>query len=329
MAPARRHAVTLTDLLIVLVMLALVAPGVLQLIHRTGRQAPRIKCASNLRQIGVGIVMYAAENKGIYPRTIYEVGTQPTQYTSALAANPFGADGPGPNDVTAPLFLLMRAKYFSTADVFVCPSTDRVAWDFGGKTAQQVSNFPGERHLSYSCANPYSDATAADRGFRMQRLTPGFVVAADMNPGQGGGYDIALPKSPSAPPQEMAKANTRNHNGAGQNVLYADASVRWQQNPFVGVNQDNIYTSAGGAEPNFTTTSPGVGLPRWSGDSVLLPVAVGSPNSRDAVGGRGTNRVLIVGGIVLLVGIGIAVFLVVLRKPKPVVSASAASPPPP
>jgi prepilin-type processing-associated H-X9-DG protein len=334
MSSRGRRAFTLTDLLILLLMLALLCPVVFQSGQRSRETANRVKCGSNLRMIGQAILLYANENKGNYPRTIYQAGTQPTQYTGVHAPNPFGTGAPGPDDVTAALFLLIRTQDIDSSP-FVCPSTDCVAWDFGGKTAQQVSNFPGERNLSYSYANPYPDFTAVNRGYKMN-LTVGaqFAVAADMNPGQGGGYDATLPKSPGAPQQEMSKANSRNHQGAGQNVLYGDGHVDFVQNPFVGVQRDNIYTPAGGADPNFTTTSPNVvGLPRWAGDSVLLPAATMTPNSAAAVATVRASRrmatVLIVAGVVLLLAIGVAVFVLVLRKPRPAVDASYASSPPP
>src|SRR4051812_13468259 len=42
--------------------------------------ARRVKCASNLRQIGMGLLLYANENRGAYPRTVFDVqhADQPT-----------------------------------------------------------------------------------------------------------------------------------------------------------------------------------------------------------------------------------------------------------
>jgi prepilin-type processing-associated H-X9-DG protein len=40
----------------------------------------------------------------------------------------------------------------------------------------------------------------------------------------------------------MKQANSNNHDGDGQNVLFGDGHVEFLQNPFVGVQRDNIFT---------------------------------------------------------------------------------------
>jgi hypothetical protein len=145
------------------------------------------------------------------------------------------------------------------------------------------SNFRGARNLSYSYANPFSAAP----GYRFNaNLLPGdFVVIADMNPGKYGGNDVTAPPA-DAPPLELAKANSRNHGGAGQGVLFADIHVEWRQTPYTGVGYyttkevgDNIYTVMGERalpekpEPLMTVkglVGPGFG-PAWKGDTYLVP----------------------------------------------------------
>ena len=70
----------------------------------------------------------------------------------------------------------------------------------------------------------------------------------------------------------MQKANSRNHQGAGQAVLFGDGHVDFVQNPFCGTQRDNIYTRGG--TDRTTVARPPVGAdadPAWAGDSVLLP----------------------------------------------------------
>ena len=50
--------------------------------------------------------------------------------------------------------------------------------------------------------------------------------------------------------------NSGNHAGEGQNVGYADDHVAWATNPYVGTNQDNIFTFMG---TNTTIATAGGG----------------------------------------------------------------------
>jgi prepilin-type processing-associated H-X9-DG protein len=90
-----------------------------------------------------------------------------------------------------------------------------------------------------------------------------FAVAADINPGTApANSDDALKPMAASSAREMKLANSNNHDKDGQNILYADGHVAWESNPFVGVNKDNIYTSADGKV---------IASPTTVDDSVLLP----------------------------------------------------------
>src|SRR5262249_53872994 len=107
---------------------------------------------------------------------------------------------------------------------------------------------------------------------RVGNIDAEFALGADLNPGkQGSTYDVTLPTESSTGSQ-MKKANSANHNAAGENVLFGDAHVDFVQNPFCGQRRDNIYTIGGAADGSSTTSKNMVGSPMWKGDSVLLPV---------------------------------------------------------
>ncbi len=130
--------------------------------------------------------------------------------------------------------------------VVICPYTDVNQFEEEPPTDLAArSNFTNYRkNLGYSYANPYPDAAADAKGYRLHsRLGSDFAVAADLNPG---------PKDD----------NSKNHEDEGQNVLYADGHVQWQQSPNCGVAADNIYRNKNGEVP---------GSPVDVADSVLLP----------------------------------------------------------
>ena len=43
-------------------------------------------------------------------------------------------------------------------------------------------------------------------------------------------------------PKHWRPFNSRNHNGDGQNVLFADGHAEFRRTPTIGIDYDNIYT---------------------------------------------------------------------------------------
>jgi len=225
---------------------------------RSRETANRVKCASNLRQIGQAMLLYANDHRGQYPRVIFVGGADPTPV--------WGTSAPDPNDVTATMFLLLRTQDI-TAEVFTCPSSNAEKDLFGGGTNGPLDrrNFTDvKKNLSYSIHNPYvKDGLIPPMvtTYWTSGMSAEFAIAADINPGTAGGDDVNKPTTTSSA-RDTGVANSNNHDKDGQNILYGDGHVAWESNPFVGVNRENIFSAGDGRV---------VASPVNVDDSVLLP----------------------------------------------------------
>ena len=281
-----RGGFTVIELLVVLGIILILLSIFVPYLMAMRESDRRVRCAENLKQIRDALKVYAANNGGSFPRVVYDPAGNPNGYVAfsgSDASDPFARNSAvQPNDVTASLRLLVRLGLIRDVRVFVCPSSggsQDPLTDARGQAvaAPQRGNFRRSANLSYGYASPFSTTP----GYHVNGDQPSdFAIMADRGRVKVDKNHAYLGPAMGAPPLELARGNSGNHHGAGQNVLYAGGNVAFQTTPYCGVKQDNIYTALWPI-PLETGHSPPPGGngywgprigPSWYADSYLVPV---------------------------------------------------------
>ena len=293
-----RRGVTLTELLAavggMVCLTAVLCPALME----AKDSAEKTTCAANLSRIGEALRLYAGDHDGFLPDcgAASSLGGTPPADGRHVASR-FNAPGssawPHVRAVgnQANLWILVQEGY-AAARLFICPATsdrpslndDRSDAVMGFLAMDPATGCPTpaeDRFLkrvaagrcSYSYQNqfvhPGTDPEVADSKNATTHilLYPAtLAILADRNP-----YTRTdLVRQPVVSPADQPEANSPNHGGRGQNVLYLGGDVQWQESPRCGLPRsdgryDNIYWPDAGPPDDPTN------IPRTLDDSYLVP----------------------------------------------------------
>jgi prepilin-type N-terminal cleavage/methylation domain-containing protein len=99
----RPHAFTLIELLVVIAIIAILAAILFPVFAQAREKARQAACLSNMKQIGIGLIMYASDYDSQYPPSQLGFGSQLVSWPQ------------------------MMQPYIKNQDVFACPSTSQSA----------------------------------------------------------------------------------------------------------------------------------------------------------------------------------------------------------
>ncbi len=218
---------TLIELLVVIAIIAILAAMLLPALSRAKEKAKRISCVNNLRQIGIGLTIYAGDNNDYVVEARWADGGTPP--------NPPGSVKGRYNQhaINAPQADSLKSVYLdptktNTASVWACPSLGI------GSAAYNDTTTPPQWNVGYQYFGgiywwynqAYSSGIISASPTKLSTAKPSWVLAADLvckNPSASGNQwaDVASPLNTVA----HKRPGTSYPDGA--NHLTVDGAVNW------------------------------------------------------------------------------------------------------
>ncbi len=187
---------TLVELLAVIGIIAVLIALLLPAMNKARDAARVVQCASNLHQIGIGIVNYAGDYQSRLPQPFskikadgsYEINEPQWTHYARFGATTLNGNPELQHLTRTPisLGLLVSQKYVASAEVMYCPSQNVFDWSydkFNGPpwVALRDSSQAGDCYVGYNY-NPNIKDTAGKKMLylKLSHLKPEGVLAMDL-----------------------------------------------------------------------------------------------------------------------------------------------------
>lgn len=243
---------TRVEVIVVIISITILI-GTLLLLPSVFKGGPfQMSCARNLAVLGKVMQLYCNDYNGNYPHaggpnTIWARYTKDWDANNRSDAYALDSNGTsGQASISSCLYLLVK-HYQVKPELFICGGDSGVRvfkpaeygiskkdltklWDFGQEPELRVS------YSYHTPFNEYALTTASD---------PGMAILADRNPwitSEAAEHRRYNSFNPYGDRENIKKGNSLSHQEEGQNVLFVDGHVGFEDVSFCGVNKDNIYT---------------------------------------------------------------------------------------
>jgi prepilin-type N-terminal cleavage/methylation domain-containing protein/prepilin-type processing-associated H-X9-DG protein len=231
---------TLIELLVVIAIIAILAAMLLPALAKAKEKALRVNCVSNLKQIGVGIFMYADDNEGKVPPCRVNATSGSVWYPYEVGRIAVGTHNwnEGPHNLGS----LWSGKQVPEGKVLYCPSSkrypgnftydnyaERDVWPFGVNPANTNPDFvrSGYSYFPQSKTKEF-DARGNPIYAKMTQIKVGgtgptynLLKMSEMDVNKAMSTDLVYSSAPESQPH-------RDGGLGGVNALFGDGHVRFQ-----------------------------------------------------------------------------------------------------
>ncbi|MFQ6097916.1 MAG: prepilin-type N-terminal cleavage/methylation domain-containing protein [Armatimonadota bacterium] len=218
------NAFTLIELLVVIAIIAILASLIFPVFSRAREKARQGRCSSNIRQIGMALLMYADDFDECMPPQ-FTGGPQPGLYRWMDEILP----------------------YVRNAQLFVCPTKAKAVYvpdtvgEYGGYVCN-VAYFGRDNNDGQPTEPPFS---IVGRALSEIEDESGTIMVGD---GRTSNYQAAWNTRPNQP-KVITDGHLHNYHGRhndGLNALYCDGHVKWRAlRALLKANSNGVY-------PHFT-----------------------------------------------------------------------------
>jgi prepilin-type N-terminal cleavage/methylation domain-containing protein/prepilin-type processing-associated H-X9-DG protein len=233
-----RRAFTLIELLVVIAIIAILAAILFPVFARARENARRASCQSNLKQIGIGIMMYTQDYDEHY------MGSSRSCVNTADC---------GTTGTTYSLWCYDLQPYTKSVQLFVCPS-DSVGissvdaatglWKYSGSESYGMVGYWNTSLSTPAITYPFSRASLASI-----EDPAGTIMISDSDYYVARGYEPYNSDNPSAGTVDNTRAIAVRHLD-GTNFLWGDGHVKW-------LAPGKFQYTKGGTVPGIYTPASG------------------------------------------------------------------------